>query len=381
MPTPITDEAFEFLLARAGLTLTDAEKADLRTVVRRHRGDGRAGPKAARHHGRTGADLRLCPEDREGRICDGRDPDDRRGGPADRREGAVAGRVDKGLPRSGPGARQPAARLLSRHRGAGAGRGAGRRDADHGARPVGAAARHPDRPQGHRRYQGHPDDLRVEAAAGQHPGRGRDLRRKARRCRHRADRQIDDARIRRWRPLVRPARAAGAQSVEPRAFHRRQQQRHRRGGRRRHDPVRHRHRYRRLDPRPAALVRHRRAEADLRSGQPRRRRAGRLHARPYRPDGVDRRGLRDHAAGARRPRPARPGERRPADPRLPRRARRRHQGAEDRRHPPFPRDRQQGRRGHPARHHRGDRRRSAISAPRSARCSCRHCRIGRPAAR
>ena len=33
MPTPITDEAFEFLLARAGLTLTDAEKADLRTVV------------------------------------------------------------------------------------------------------------------------------------------------------------------------------------------------------------------------------------------------------------------------------------------------------------------------------------------------------------
>ena len=33
MPTPITDQAFDFLLARAGLTLTDAEKADLRTVV------------------------------------------------------------------------------------------------------------------------------------------------------------------------------------------------------------------------------------------------------------------------------------------------------------------------------------------------------------
>jgi len=33
MPTPITDEAFEFLLARAGLTPTDAEKADLKTVV------------------------------------------------------------------------------------------------------------------------------------------------------------------------------------------------------------------------------------------------------------------------------------------------------------------------------------------------------------
>ncbi len=33
MSTPITDEAFEFLLARAGLTPTDAEKADLKTVV------------------------------------------------------------------------------------------------------------------------------------------------------------------------------------------------------------------------------------------------------------------------------------------------------------------------------------------------------------
>ena len=33
MPIPITDQAVDFLLARAGLTLTDAEKADLRTVV------------------------------------------------------------------------------------------------------------------------------------------------------------------------------------------------------------------------------------------------------------------------------------------------------------------------------------------------------------
>ena len=33
MPTPITDQAFEFLLSRAGLTPTEAEKADLRTVV------------------------------------------------------------------------------------------------------------------------------------------------------------------------------------------------------------------------------------------------------------------------------------------------------------------------------------------------------------
>ena len=97
MPTPITDEAFEFLLARAGLTPTDAEKADLKDRRRWYRGDGRAGPKAARHHGRTGADLRLC---RGGSVME-RDPDDRRGGPADRREGAVAGRADKGLPRPG----------------------------------------------------------------------------------------------------------------------------------------------------------------------------------------------------------------------------------------------------------------------------------------
>ena len=33
MPTPITDEAFKFLLARAGLTPSDADKADLRAVV------------------------------------------------------------------------------------------------------------------------------------------------------------------------------------------------------------------------------------------------------------------------------------------------------------------------------------------------------------
>ena len=88
--------------------------------------------------------------------------------------------------------------------------------------------------------------------------------------------KTDDARIRRWRPVVRPAQAAGAQPVEHRAFHRRQQQRHRRGGRGRADPGRHRHRYRRLDPRPGGAVRHRRHQADLWAGQPRRRRAGRL---------------------------------------------------------------------------------------------------------
>ena len=32
MPTPITDDAFEYLLLRAGLRLSAAEKAELRTV-------------------------------------------------------------------------------------------------------------------------------------------------------------------------------------------------------------------------------------------------------------------------------------------------------------------------------------------------------------
>ena len=38
MPTPINDGAFEYLLARAGLTLSDAEKAELKAVC-----DGIAG--------------------------------------------------------------------------------------------------------------------------------------------------------------------------------------------------------------------------------------------------------------------------------------------------------------------------------------------------
>lgn len=38
MPVPINDGAFEYLLARAGLSLTDAEKAELKTVC-----DGIAG--------------------------------------------------------------------------------------------------------------------------------------------------------------------------------------------------------------------------------------------------------------------------------------------------------------------------------------------------
>ena len=56
-------------------------------------------------------------------------------------------------------------------------------------RAEGAVARHPDRPQGHRRHQGHSDDLPVEISAGQHPRCRRRLRREARRRRHGADGQ------------------------------------------------------------------------------------------------------------------------------------------------------------------------------------------------
>ena len=64
---------------------------------------------------------------------------------------------------------------------------------DHGRWAEGAVARHPDRPQGHRRHQGHPDDLRVEIPAGQYPRCRRRLRREARRRRHGADGQTDNA--------------------------------------------------------------------------------------------------------------------------------------------------------------------------------------------
>ena len=130
MPIPINDAAFEYLLARAGLTLTDAEKAELKSGLCRHRRDGRTRAQAARPHGRAGADLRLR---RGGSVMSRRDPDDRRGRPADRRKAALAGRADPRLPRPRACARRPAARLCPSDRGARAGRGARRRGGDHGA--------------------------------------------------------------------------------------------------------------------------------------------------------------------------------------------------------------------------------------------------------
>ena len=75
--------------------------------------------------------------------------------------------------------------------------------------------------------------------------------------------QARDARVRLRRPVLRPALAAGAQSLEHRALHRRLVLGHRRGRRGRSHPGRHRLRHRRLDPRAGGAVRHRRHQADL----------------------------------------------------------------------------------------------------------------------
>ena len=256
------------------------------------------------------------------------------------------------MPHARPQARQHAARLHHPYRGAGARRCPGRRGAADGRRRAGPARRHPDRPQGHHRHQGHPHHLPLRATRRQRARHGRDLRGQARRGGHGADGQAVHARIRQWRTLVRPALAAGAQPVEPGPFHLRLQQRHRRRGALGHDPRRPRHRHRRLDPRSRRALRHRRHQAHLRSGQPRGRLAGRVQPRPYRPDGMDLGRLRHHAAGARRPRPARPREFGPPRARLRRGPPARREGPADRGDPSLPRGRQQGQRRHAARHRR-----------------------------
>ena len=70
------------------------------------------------------------------------------------------------------------------------------------------------------------------------------------------------------------------------------------------------HRHRRQRAQSRELLRHRRAEADLRPGVAPRRLPAVLHARPYRPDDAHRRRQRADAGGDRRPRPARSRQRR-----------------------------------------------------------------------
>ena len=57
MQSDIDDAALAFLLARAGLHLTDEQKAELKIGLCRHCRNGGAGAQAARPYGRTGACL------------------------------------------------------------------------------------------------------------------------------------------------------------------------------------------------------------------------------------------------------------------------------------------------------------------------------------
>ena len=312
----------------------------------------------------------------------GDDPDDRRSRPADRHERALAGRADPRLPRPRPRARRSAARLCPSDRGARVGRGARRRGGDHGERAEGAAARHSDRAQGHRRHQGHPDDLPVETPADNIPDTDAAC----------AERLAAAGTVLIGKTTTHEF-ADGGPSFDlpaPPARNPWNTEHFTAGsssgtgagvaaglilggiGTDTGGSIRG----------PAALVRHRRDQADLRPRQPRRRRAGRLQPRSYRADGVDRRGLRADAAGPGRPRPARSGERRrvrsPTTPRSSAAASRACKIGVD---PSFPRDRLQSQRRAPSAASTRRSPPSAVSAPKSARCSCRHCRIGAPAAR
>ena len=189
---------------------------------------------------------------------------------------------------------------------------------------------------------------------------------------HRDAGQAGDARVRLRRPVLRPAMAAGAQSLEHGALHGRLVFGHGRGRRRRPHPGRHRLRHRRLDPRTGGALRHRRDQADL---------------RPIEPDAASCRSPSRSitpgpmawtaedcalaAAGHGRPRSGRPGQRRSAGAGLHRRARQGREGIAHRRGPPLLRDRTIAR---PTRRARASTRRwisSARKAPRSATSPCR----------
>ncbi len=148
------------------------------------------------------------------------------------------------------------------------------------------------------------------------PVAGRHLGAQMGRGRRGADGQAFDPRVRHGRAVVRPAMAAGAQSVESRAFHCGFFVRHWCGGGVGHDPGRHRFRHRRFDPRARGAVRHRRHQAHLWSGQPRWRAAAVVQHGPRRSAGLDRRGLRAAAPGDGRPRSRRSCQRRSSCPRL-----------------------------------------------------------------
>ena len=122
----------------------------------------------------------------------------------------------------------------------------------------------------------------------------RDVRRvrhpQAQRCGRGAARQGRAARVRDRRSGVRPALAARPQSLGPQPPSRRLVERLGRGARRGHGAGRARHRHRRLGAQSRDLLRHHRAEADLRRGQPQRRVPADPFARSRRSDDAHGRG-------------------------------------------------------------------------------------------
>ena len=150
---------------------------------------------------------------------------------------------------------------------------------------------------------------------------------------HGAARQAGDARIRPRRTHGRARLAGREEPVEPRPLRRRLLLRLRRRRRLRHGGAGHGQRHRRLHPPARGVLRHRRAEADLRAHQPARHRAALLRPRPRRPADPHRRGLRDGDGGAGGPRPGRPRLRPRAAGGLPLRAAVRGEGPHDRLRP------------------------------------------------
>ena len=157
------------------------------------------------------------------------------------------------------------------------------------------------RGQGPVLHRGRPEPGRLEDPRGLPAAVHGDQRRAARRRRRAAARQDQPGRVRDGlldRELgLRP----DAQPVGPHARARRLVRRLGRRGRRRQRAVGDRHRHRRLDPPAGRAVRDRRAQADLRRGQPLRDDRVRVVARPVRP--VHARRHRRRAAARRDGRP------------------------------------------------------------------------------